>query len=101
MPTFGDVDGITIAVAYGRTTDTLSVSFTGTPRPAIGVDADDDTISRVDPETEEVSGLEIEDFLARYLRRPRSADEASAASTTVRPAPVPASCRPGQQEPRR
>ena len=76
VPTLDELDEAEIALDYDRATDTLAVTFTGSSRPAITHYADDDTIYRLDPETAEVIGLEIEDFLARLLRRSENRAEA-------------------------
>jgi hypothetical protein len=52
---------------YDPRSDTLMVSFTGHPRPAISVVVDDHLFYRVDADTEEVVGYQIEDFLGEVV----------------------------------
>jgi uncharacterized protein YuzE len=67
VPRLEDIAEDHVRVAYDRRSDTLWVSLTGDPRPAYNVYADDDTMFRIDPDTNEVVGLEIEHFLHRAL----------------------------------
>ncbi|MBA2277849.1 MAG: DUF2283 domain-containing protein [Chloroflexia bacterium] len=52
---------------YDRQSDTLMVYFGGKPRPAISVVIDDHQFYRVDAETEEVVGYQIENFLGEVV----------------------------------
>lgn len=72
VPEFDALDGTPIAVDYDALSDTLWVSLTGGSQPAISVYVDDDVIYRVDPVTEAVVGIEVENFLAGLLRRPQA-----------------------------
>ena len=74
MPNLGHLDALKIAGAYDSLTDTLTASSTGEPKVAISIYADDAT-HRVDSVTEEVVGLQIEEFLARLLQRTRGPAE--------------------------
>lgn len=67
VPALDSLDPASIGVDYHAEQDTLFVHFSGSSTPAISTYIDDDTIYRLDPVTEEVVGLEIEDFLARLL----------------------------------
>jgi hypothetical protein len=62
-----------IRFGYDRPTDTLFVDFYGRARPAssepLGVGDRDYLFLRVDPVTQEVVGLQIEDFLAYAVGR--------------------------------
>lgn len=60
-----DLDGMRFD--YDGPSDTLLVHLGGVPRPAITVVADDYVSYRVDLETEEIVGYQIEDFLAEAV----------------------------------
>ena len=51
-------------IHYDPEADVLYISF-GEPRPAEGLDIGDGTILRVDPKTDEVTGLTLLDFSKR------------------------------------
>lgn len=68
VPRLDDLAENQVQVAYDRRSDTLSVSLVGDPHPAYNAYVDDDTMLRVDPETDEVVGIEIEQFLHRLLQ---------------------------------
>ncbi len=54
---------------YDRRSDTLMVYFEGRPRPAISVVVDDHLSYRVDADTEEVVGFQIDDFLHEVVEQ--------------------------------
>ena len=70
LPRLEDIDGAQIRLDYDTLSDSLWVSFVGGARPAVNVyaETDDDLMYLVDPITEEVVGLEVENFLGRALR---------------------------------
>ena len=77
VPNLDAIDEAQVRVAYNRLADTLWVSLVGDPRPAYNVHTDDDdTMFRVGPDTGEVVGLEIENFLDRALRLSPDVDDA-------------------------
>lgn len=69
------IDPERVAFDFWADVDTLFINFSGEARPAVGVplDLDDGEIGYryllVDPMTEEVSGLQIEDFFTYAGRR--------------------------------
>ena len=73
-PDPADVDAETVAFAYWAEIDTLMVDFAGSPLPAVAVPLDlgdgdrDYLFLKLDPATEAVVGLQVEDFL-RYAAR--------------------------------
>jgi uncharacterized protein YuzE len=67
VPKLEDIAEDHVRVEYDRRSDTLWVSLAGDPRPAYNLYVDDDTMFRIDPDTDEVVGLEIEHFLHRTL----------------------------------
>ena len=54
--------------SYDKRTDTLLIQ-TNEKRPAVSVDCDGDLWMRVDPETGEILGVEIEDFKKIFLKK--------------------------------
>jgi len=66
------IDPTRVVARYDAPSDTLLVHFTGTGRPGVSVPADvvGDALWRVDPETDEIVGLQLEGFRhAGYDRR--------------------------------
>lgn len=66
------LDPRNIVIAYDRPSDTLVVHFYGRGRPAVSVpsprDLDRDFLyMRFDPDTDQLVGFEIEDFLDLYV----------------------------------
>ena len=53
---------------YDPTSDTLTIYLGGTPQAAISVVKDDYLSYRVDPESEEIVGYQIEDFLTEAIQ---------------------------------
>ena len=74
-PPLDTLDRAAVAVDDDPAEDTLFVNLFGAPRPAVSVYLDDDTIYRVDPVTADVVGIEVENFLARFLRDPASNEQ--------------------------
>ena len=70
LPRLEDIDGAQIRLDYDKLSDSLWVSFVGGARPVVNVysETDDDLMYLVDPVTEEVVGLEFENFFDRALR---------------------------------
>ena len=77
LPRLEDIDGAQIRLDYDKLSDSLWVSFVGGARPTVNVyaETDDDLMYLVDPLTEEVVGLEIENFLYRALRVSPNVDD--------------------------
>ena len=69
VPALDSLDPTTIGVDYHAEQDTLFVHFSGSSTPAISKYVDDDTIYRLDPVTEAVVGVEVENFLANLLAK--------------------------------
>lgn len=69
VPPLEDIAEDQVRVTYDRRSDTLLVSLVGDPRPAYNDYVDDDTMVRIDPETNDIVGIEIEHFLHRVLRQ--------------------------------
>ena len=75
-----EVDPDRVVVSYDRASDTLMVHFYGRGRPAVSVPspqpvARDFVFLRFDPETDELVGVQIEDFLDLYVpQHPESLD---------------------------
>lgn len=69
LPRLSQLDSDRIAFDYERPSDTLFVYFAGRPPPAISVVVTDELLYLVDPETEQVVGLQIEAFLTRVVDR--------------------------------
>lgn len=69
LPRLDEIDGSRVKTSYDRLSDTLWLTLVGEARPVVNVyaDHDDDLMYLVDPYTEEVVGLEIENFLGRML----------------------------------
>ena len=67
-----------VAFSYDRDSDTMMVHFFGAPRPAVSIsidDPDDALYVRLDRTADEVVGLQIEGFIARFIgRHPEWAD---------------------------
>jgi len=74
-PPLDDIDLAKVGVAYDPTTDTLAVTLTGAPRPAISRYVDDNTLYRVDPTTDAVVAVEVERFLERLLTLRSTGDD--------------------------
>ncbi|MDP9363215.1 MAG: DUF2283 domain-containing protein [Chloroflexota bacterium] len=68
-PPFDTLDRTKVKVEYEPDEDTLFVHLLGGPQPAISKYVDDDTIYRLDPVTEAVVGVEVENFLANLLAK--------------------------------
>lgn len=68
VPNFEEIDRNRLRWDYDPLGDSLWVGLTPEPRPAINVYVDDDTMFLVDPDTNDVVGIELEHFLARALR---------------------------------
>jgi hypothetical protein len=68
----------TILAAYDRASDTLMLHFRGQPRPAVSIpieSREDGVYVRLDRETNQVVGLQIEGFIADFIDRfPELAD---------------------------
>lgn len=56
-----------VVFRYDEPSDTLMIHLYGERRPGISVIAVDHTYVRVDPHSQQVVGLQIEDFLSRVL----------------------------------
>jgi hypothetical protein len=69
VPALDSLDPATIGIDYHAAQDTLFVHFSGSSTPAISKYVDDDTIYRLDPVTEEVVGVEVENFLSGLLSK--------------------------------
>lgn len=63
MPDPQSFDSSEMVVRYNRATDTLIVHLYGTGRPAVSVLQGDYLYVRVDPETNDVIGFQIENYL--------------------------------------
>jgi hypothetical protein len=74
VPRLDEIDANRIWLDYDLLSDSLLVSLVGEPRPAYNEYVDDDTMFRIDPETNEVVGLEFEHFLRRALSLPAGTD---------------------------
>lgn len=58
-----------ITIVYDEALDALYVDFERAPQPAVSIDIDDsDVYARVNPETNVVVGMQIENFLRRAVR---------------------------------
>jgi len=68
LPQLDALDPQDILVRYHRYTDELYVHFFGHALPAISVDVNEYLYLRVNPETQQVVGLQFEAFLARAVR---------------------------------
>jgi hypothetical protein len=68
LPRREEVDPAGVAFDFDRVTDTLYVHLFGHPRPAVNVDTGPYLDLRVDVQTEEVVGFQIESFLRRVIR---------------------------------
>lgn len=66
-PVFADIDASRVVIRYDDVTDTLLVNLDGTARPAISVVVDEHAYVRVDPETNDVLGFQIEEFLSTVV----------------------------------
>lgn len=66
-PKLDEIDPHQVSFLYDETTDTLMVYLCGRDHPAISVDVDDYAYLRLDPTTEEIVGLQVEDYLARAV----------------------------------
>ncbi len=66
-PAPSDVDLRDVVLSYDRHSDTLFVHLFGRGRPAVSDLVGDSWYLLVDPQTLEVVGLQIEDFLARAV----------------------------------
>jgi hypothetical protein len=72
-PSLDTIDPSRAAMNYWSDIDTLMIDFSGQARPAVSVPLDvggdrDFVFLRVDPSTEEVVGLQIEDVVAHAVR---------------------------------
>ncbi len=68
MPTLEELSAAEeVSVDYDRDADTLMVHWRDPARPAVSVSVHPHVYLRVDPETEEVLGAQIEDFLSRVV----------------------------------
>jgi hypothetical protein len=70
MPSLDEIDRQMVRIDYDPLDDSLWVGLTSEPRPTYNVSVDEDMMYQVDPDTNEVIGLEIEHFLYRLLHRP-------------------------------
>ncbi|MGH2534435.1 MAG: hypothetical protein ACRDJW_19375 [Thermomicrobiales bacterium] len=61
------VDPRHVAFDLDRSADILYVYFAGEPRPSIEVVVDDHVLFSVDPESEELVGLQLDGFLAHVV----------------------------------
>jgi hypothetical protein len=71
--TLSGVDWHRVVISYDRASDTLMVHLYGRGRPAVSVPIPgpverDVVFLRIDPETDELVGVQIEDFLNLYAR---------------------------------
>ena len=85
MPNLDQIDPRRLLFLYEPVSDVLTIYFDGEPRPAINVPSgdEDDLVSfRVDPATEEVVGVEVEDLFAAGDEHPRWVDLAQLAGIT-------------------
>ena len=67
LPNLMEIDPSGVRLEFDRPSDTLYVDFGGAARPAISVVLGDHLAASVDPETEEVVGLQIDGFLAHAV----------------------------------
>lgn len=67
LPNLNEIGLDQIAFDYDARSDTLLVSLAGAPQPAISVLIDGNRYYRVDPETEDVVGFYVENFLAQAV----------------------------------
>jgi hypothetical protein len=68
LPQIDDLDPQGILVRYHRDTDELYVHFFGHALPALSVDVNHYLYLRVNPETQQVVGLQFEAFLSHAVR---------------------------------
>lgn len=61
-----EIEGMKLRIKYDKRFDILYVSF-GEPRPGIAVEVNEGDLVRCDPYTEEVVGITIIDFKAKYM----------------------------------
>ncbi|RJR42490.1 MAG: DUF2283 domain-containing protein [Desulfobacteraceae bacterium] len=61
-----DLKGIKLRIKYDKESDILYVSF-GNPRPGISREVREGDLVRFDPYTDEVVGITILDFKAKYM----------------------------------
>jgi uncharacterized protein YuzE len=57
---------------YDRAADVLYCSF-GDPQPALSVEKDNGIVLRVNPETEQITGITIVNFFKRFADHPNQA----------------------------
>lgn len=55
------------SIMYDEVSDTLLVFFYGSPEPSVSVDVSNTMYAMLDPDTEELIGLQIEAFKKAYL----------------------------------
>ncbi len=68
LPAVETLERRPVAFVYNDLADELVVAFTDPPRPAVTVFVNDWVAIRVDPETEEVVGIHVVDFLREAVR---------------------------------
>ena len=67
MPRSEDLDPRLMVVSYDDVSDTLMLHFFGQGRPAVSMEVRNGFFLRVDPETHQVVGVQVEAFLSRAV----------------------------------
>lgn len=68
LPPVESLERRPVSFVYNELADELVVAFTDPPRPAVTMFVNDWVAIRVDPETEEVVGIHVADFLREAVR---------------------------------
>ena len=68
LPRTEDVDPLNVLLRFDRVSDTLHVHLFGKAQPAVSVDVGPHLYLRIDVETEEMVGFQIDHFLYRVVK---------------------------------